>query len=96
VKHKYLKGVTTLQLEPEPCTGCGICADVCPHRVILIEESKAQIVDKDSCMECGACEVNCPVNAVTVSANVGCAGAIIAGWFSGNEPVCDCSKNECC
>ncbi|MDR1580521.1 MAG: 4Fe-4S binding protein [Synergistaceae bacterium] len=95
-KHTYLKGVTTLRLNPEICVGCGICVDVCPHGVFHIEGGKARIEDLDGCMECGACALNCPKEAISVNANVGCAAAIIAGWFNGTETDCCCSKNECC
>ncbi|HLZ20448.1 MAG TPA: 4Fe-4S binding protein, partial [Smithellaceae bacterium] len=30
----YLKNVTTLQLDGQKCTGCGMCLDVCPHNVL--------------------------------------------------------------
>ncbi|MEL7654432.1 MAG: 4Fe-4S dicluster domain-containing protein, partial [Bacillota bacterium] len=60
MNHKYLKNVATLKLESEKCTGCGMCANVCPHGVFAMEMKKAKIVDLDSCMECGACEKNCP------------------------------------
>jgi len=93
---KYLKNVSSLSLMPEKCIGCGKCAEVCPHGVFVIAEGKARITSKDLCMECGACSLNCPVNAIDVKAGVGCAVAIIRGWFTGSEPSCDCSNGECC
>ena len=86
MKHKYLKNVATLRLLPEKCTGCGLCAKVCPHRVFEITDRKARITN-DSCIECGACAENCPANAIFVSAGVGCAELIINGWFAGREPA---------
>ena len=96
MKHTYLKNVATLDLSLEKCIGCGMCADVCPHRVFAINGGKAQIIDKNRCMECGACAVNCPANAISVDANVGCASAIIKGWLTGTEPSCGCSGGDCC
>jgi len=95
MEHKYLKNVATLRLIPDNCTGCGICVDVCPHRVIQIIDNKARI-SKDRCMECGACALNCPADAIEVNAGVGCAAAIIKGWLTGSEPSCDCSGGDCC
>ena len=89
-EHRYLENVATLELDTEKCIGCRLCALVCPHGVLVVEERKARITDRDLCMECGACSMNCPVNALSVKAGVGCASAIINGWLTGKEPSCDC------
>jgi NAD-dependent dihydropyrimidine dehydrogenase PreA subunit len=85
---KYLKDVVTLQYNPDLCTGCGRCLEVCPHRVIVASGSKVRIDDRDACMECGACARNCPFGAITVEEGVGCAAAIIRSFFTGEEPTC--------
>jgi len=94
----YLKGIATLQVFPDKCTGCGRCMEVCPHAVFKIEDRKVLIVDKDRCMECGACEKNCDFGAVSVKAGVGCAAAVINGILRGTEPNCDCGgpSGSCC
>jgi NAD-dependent dihydropyrimidine dehydrogenase PreA subunit len=90
----YLKNVVTLKLDVDRCTGCCMCATVCPHRVFEIEHRKAAIVHKDACMECGACSLNCPAEAIKVESGVGCAVAVIKGFFKGGQPTCDCSCGE--
>ena len=94
---RYLKNVTTLQLDTEKCNGCKKCLQVCPHAVFVIEDKKAQIVDRDACMECGACAMNCPERALAVEAGVGCAYAVIVGSIKGTEPDC-CGGDDapCC
>jgi ferredoxin len=94
MKLRYFKDVVTLALDQGKCTGCGMCADVCPHAVLLIENRKAFIADKDACMECGACAKNCPFEAISVKTGVGCASAIISGLLKGGEPCC-CDKGGC-
>ena len=89
---RYLTDVVTLELDREKCNGCGMCTEVCPHAVFVVENMKARIVDRDACMECGACEMNCPVEAISVKSGVGCAAAVIQGAFKGAEPDCD----NCC
>jgi NAD-dependent dihydropyrimidine dehydrogenase PreA subunit len=89
----YLKNVSSLALDATRCKGCGMCTQVCPHGVLSLENGKTAIGDLDSCMECGACALNCRRQALTVSAGVGCAAAIIKGAIKGTEPACGCSAD---
>ena len=40
---KYLANVSTLQYAPEKCTGCGRCAEVCPHGVFVLREDNSTL-----------------------------------------------------
>ncbi|MBI4961821.1 MAG: 4Fe-4S binding protein [Desulfomonile tiedjei] len=86
----YLKDVVTLGLNPEKCTGCGTCLEVCPHAVLVKDNGKVRIEDRDACMECGACARNCPAGAVTVKAGVGCAAAVINAALGRSSSSCCC------
>jgi ferredoxin len=79
----YLENVATLELDRATCIGCGMCAQVCPHQVFMVEGRKSAIVALNACMECGACAVNCPVQAIGVDAGVGCASGMINEWLQG-------------
>ena len=97
MRHRYLKNVATLAYDAGKCSGCGRCAEVCPHGVFDVTGNKAQITDRDLCMECGACALNCAAGAIEVSAGVGCAAAIVYSWFTGKEPsCCGTSASGCC
>ncbi|MEW6351715.1 MAG: mercury methylation ferredoxin HgcB [Thermodesulfobacteriota bacterium] len=87
----YLKNVVTLSLDEQKCTGCGKCLDVCPHAVLERENGKVRIQSRDRCMECGACARNCPVEAVSVTAGVGCAAAVINSALGRKASSCCCS-----
>jgi ferredoxin len=89
MEHKYIKNVSTLKLDSEKCIGCGMCADICPHRILVMDSSKVTIRDKDLCMGCGACAKNCPTSAISVVVGVGCAIAILNGLFRKTSPNCD-------
>ena len=66
---KYL-----LRLDKELCTGCGICAQVCPKEAIeekppvvvdgRLKKKPAIDIDPNSCIFCGECVVLCPYNAL--------------------------------
>ena len=91
---RYLEDCVTLALDPEKCTGCGMCAVVCPHGVFELRPAgkarKAGLADRGACMECGACARNCPETAITVQKGTGCASAVLKGAIRGTEPTCDC------
>jgi NAD-dependent dihydropyrimidine dehydrogenase PreA subunit len=96
---QYLKDVATLKLNQDLCTGCGMCAIVCPHAVFELAGRKARITDINNCMECGACSRNCRFGAISVRSGVGCAAGILNGILNNSEPTCGCSQHAekpCC
>jgi len=93
---KYLRNVASLRLDTDLCTGCGMCLEVCPHAVFVMNGRKVEIKDPDACMECGACARNCAFGALSVQAGVGCAAAVIASFRKGGQPACGCGTDSCC
>lgn len=93
---RYLKNVSTIEIESDKCIGCKMCTVVCPHAVFRMNESKAVIDDKDGCMECGACTINCPTEALKVKPGVGCATYIIQTWYKGDKAECGCCDGGGC
>ena len=87
---QYIKNISTLELDADKCTGCGICLTVCPRMVLAKNDSdcKIHISNMDNCMECGACMLNCPFGALTVEPGTGCAIAILSGKLKGSKPCC--------
>ena len=50
-----------LQVEPNACTGCMICVEVCPHDVMFAHKDSDIPV---KCNLCGECARTCPRNAI--------------------------------
>ena len=49
------------------CTGCGICADVCPHDAITMPRETAYPEPVPSqCIGCMICVEQCPFDAIEV------------------------------
>lgn len=86
----YLANVVTLTVNESACTGCGVCADVCPRRVLTLADKKIRITNRDACIECGACARNCAFGAITVNSGVGCAQAFFKAMITGGEATCGC------
>ncbi len=50
-------------IDTAACTGCGLCAGVCPSRALGVEGEKARFAG--GCIGCGHCAAVCPAGAVT-------------------------------
>ena len=51
------------ETDPDKCTGCGQCVDICPVNAIEMVED-LPIVDREWCIGCGVCAVPCPSSAI--------------------------------
>jgi len=57
----------TARVNEELCTGCGLCAAVCPFKSIRLEgegKDKKAVVIEASCAGCGTCAAECPFGAI--------------------------------
>ncbi len=53
-----------VEVQEEPCIGCGLCEQVCPMDAIEVQGGIA-VIDYDLCTACGQCMDVCPVDAIT-------------------------------
>jgi NAD-dependent dihydropyrimidine dehydrogenase PreA subunit len=58
-----------IQLDVNRCSGCGLCLEVCPRGVYIIDSDhrKAEIVQGEACVNCGACVQQCPHKALMIA-----------------------------
>jgi heterodisulfide reductase subunit A len=58
-----LSGVVSY-IDPELCSACGGCIDVCPYGAITLDEAESTaVVNPALCKGCGACAAACPSEA---------------------------------
>jgi len=61
------KALITYTIDPELCTGCMVCAKICPVEAATGEKKEVHTIDQYKCIKCGACFESCKFDAVKVS-----------------------------
>jgi len=51
-------------VDPDRCTACGHCADVCPDGAITVTTVK--VIDRERCSTCGCCVSICERHAIRI------------------------------
>ncbi len=69
-------------VDPEKCTYCGRCAEVCQYHAIAVVPQRV-LVFPELCHGCGSCTLNCPEQAIHEVLDV--TGTIERGWARGVE-----------
>jgi len=57
---------TVARIDPQKCTGCGLCIEACPLEAIRLEGQTA-VVDPERCTGCGICVDECPNGAAALT-----------------------------
>ncbi|NLO21310.1 MAG: 4Fe-4S binding protein [Syntrophomonadaceae bacterium] len=65
------RNLTRFSIDPEKCTGCGLCKKNCPANCISGERKEVHTIDPQGCIKCGSCIDTCKFNAVLVQQEVG-------------------------
>jgi len=60
------KPLITYRIDPDKCTGCGLCAKQCALDAISGELKKSHRIDKSKCIKCGMCHDSCKFEAIVV------------------------------
>jgi ferredoxin len=54
------------EIDPDACTGCGICVERCPTDAISLNEAGWAQRDESACLGCGVCSRFCPEEAIAL------------------------------
>ena len=51
-----------IDIREDACRGCGLCVDVCPTAVLVLDEAgrKAKVKTAEDCIACLSCAYLCP------------------------------------
>jgi NADH-quinone oxidoreductase subunit F len=60
------QALITYMIDPDICTGCGICKRECPHGAIRGTKKQAHEIDLELCQKCGICKSECSFEAIQV------------------------------
>ena len=60
------RDLTVYYINPKKCTGCTLCAHVCPVHAIAGERKATHIIDPNICIRCGSCLEKCRFGAIYV------------------------------
>ena len=64
---KKCKALIRFNVIVESCTGCMLCAKVCPTKAARGERKKPHSIDQDTCIQCGLCHEACRFDAIEIT-----------------------------
>jgi len=72
------RDLASFEIDPEMCTGCGVCARNCPQDAIVGEKKKPHRIIQELCIQCRTCYDRCKFNAIQIQASRKLAGKAAA------------------
>ena len=64
---KKCKALIRFGVLADACTGCMMCAKVCPTKAARGERKKVHTIDQDTCIRCGLCYEACRFDAIGIT-----------------------------
>jgi NADH:ubiquinone oxidoreductase subunit F (NADH-binding)/(2Fe-2S) ferredoxin/NAD-dependent dihydropyrimidine dehydrogenase PreA subunit len=60
------KSLITYRIDPDRCTGCGVCLQGCAYKAITGEKKEPHAINTQLCQKCGICRNECKFEAIQV------------------------------
>jgi NADH-quinone oxidoreductase subunit F len=60
------QALITYWIDPDRCTGCGVCLAGCAHGAITGRKKEVHVIDTKLCRKCGICRSECKFDAIRV------------------------------
>jgi NADH:ubiquinone oxidoreductase subunit F (NADH-binding)/(2Fe-2S) ferredoxin len=60
------KALITYCIDPDKCTGCGVCLKSCVHQATTGQKKKPHAINVELCQKCGICQSECKFDAIRV------------------------------
>ena len=60
------KALIIYSIDPDNCSGCGLCLPACPEDAITGAKGELHIIDEQKCIRCGICREVCNLDAVVI------------------------------
>jgi NADH-quinone oxidoreductase subunit F len=57
---RVCSALIAFHIDPDRCTGCGLCRKECPTEAIIGDKKIVHIIQQDKCIKCGTCLEVCP------------------------------------
>jgi NADH-quinone oxidoreductase subunit F len=61
------RSLVTYSIDPDVCSGCGLCLQACPSGAISGTKKQPHVIDTESCTRCGICRGECRLGAIRVA-----------------------------
>lgn len=65
-KAKVCKDLLTYEIDPELCSGCGLCIKKCAAEAIIGEKKQPHQIIEVKCIKCGICFETCRFDAISI------------------------------
>ena len=56
-----------VKIDSDKCIGCKACVEVCPNKILYIEDDVCKVRDESICDKSKGCEKICPTGAIKIN-----------------------------